>query len=140
MADRIGISFASIRRYEKATRNPDIEWHHPLYLGYKTILEDMLEQIEADLLVKSYITAHELEDGHPITQEDAVWWAVGDTGIEDVDITHITYLTDIRSLLPEPSWREPSPHNFYLNGYNKKHLVDTVGQSRSHKPHVLLKS
>jgi transcriptional regulator with XRE-family HTH domain len=123
IANVVGVSFASISRWEKAERNPDAQYHRRLHEVYKDMLDQKLLKLEWSLILRSYIETLP-EDHDPeavIDKDDIVWWAVTDSdSLQAIDITHIKHLYQMRQLMPRPTWREPSAWNLGLNGYGNQ--------------------
>jgi transcriptional regulator with XRE-family HTH domain len=122
IADRIGISPASISRYEKGTRNPPKALMQDLHAAYVELYEQALEAAELMLAIDSYADTLEPAKDVPVHDQpfkidDFYEWIARDTDLEDFEISHIDHLAKVRAMLPFPAWREPTPENLWLQGY-----------------------
>lgn len=124
IAKRAGVSASSVTRYEQLTRSPDPAVLGQLRTTYTAILEERTTEIENSLALISYTQwyaqQHESDASEDIIDYDEViqWLAGdGDTSIADYSIDHITELAHVRSLMPRPDYRVPTPENFWLVGF-----------------------
>jgi transcriptional regulator with XRE-family HTH domain len=131
LGTRVGLSFASIARYEKGDRNPDTAYLRPLHLAYTEALDTGLWKIETDLVHDSFFEHYAQENNLPLDEtleydlisgwDDYAWWLAGsrEVSMEGYTIDHIPHLANIRRFLPYPSWREPSFENVNLVGFGE---------------------
>ncbi len=123
VSERVGVSFASIRRYERALRLPEDLTSSRMQEVYINLLENYTSTIEMDLAYASYIDAHKWEPDDTFTVEELMGHISDGQDIENFDISHLEHLADIRAMLPYPQYRKPTVSNLWLAGYQEQNLL-----------------
>ena len=130
LAARLGISPASISRYESGDRAPERQMLHRIHDAYCALLEEALIALEAQLILRSYNDWSRDSGGDPdndiLEAEPLYTWIAQGTDLEDFSISHIDHLVTVRYMLSYPHWREPTSDNLWLKGFpNQPSLVPT---------------
>jgi hypothetical protein len=77
-------------------------------------------------MIDSYVDATQHGYDEPLTDDLKLWIANG-TDLENFTIDHITHLNALRSWLPYPTWRTPTPENLWLIGYPNAPALQPAG-------------
>ena len=128
IADRLEISPASISRYEKGTRNPPKALMQDLHTAYVELYEQALEAAELMLAIDSYVdtfgSARNVPvHDQPFNLDGFDTWIDQGVPLADHTLDHVEALHNVRSWLPYPTWREPTPGNLWLRGYPNQPAV-----------------
>lgn len=121
LATRLGISPASISRYESGDRKPPTGTLKNVHNAYTALLEEALVTSETQMALRSFNDWTRNRGRDPETElfeHDLFYrWIAQEQDIEDFSISHIDHLATVRAVLPYPTWREPTPQNLWLAGY-----------------------